>query len=124
MTDETPPPTDEELAAMLTHAMEGREVLSGRGIDVSSFDDVGRLVAEVRRLRAIVSNDAEPSGSKRIGILDEVKRLRARQAQSQIDREQARIIVHGERDQLRRLRSDEWLARAAEGFGLEGFPPT
>jgi hypothetical protein len=53
MTDDSKPVTDEDLDEMVSRAIAARTQLTECGIDVSSLDDVGRLVAEVRRLRGI-----------------------------------------------------------------------
>jgi hypothetical protein len=48
---ESKPLTAEDLDAMLKRATTARELLTDCGMDVTSLDDVERLVAEVRRLR-------------------------------------------------------------------------
>jgi hypothetical protein len=51
MTDQWKPLTDEDLTQILKNAIKGRALLTECGIDVTSFDDVERLVVEVRQLR-------------------------------------------------------------------------
>jgi plasmid replication initiation protein len=50
--NESKPLTAEDLDAMLKRASTAREMLTDCGMDVTSLDDVERLVAEVRRLRS------------------------------------------------------------------------
>jgi hypothetical protein len=51
MTEDAGPLTDEELDEMVKRSITARTLLTECGIDVTSLDDVKRLVAEVRRLR-------------------------------------------------------------------------
>jgi hypothetical protein len=49
--DRSKPLTNEQLDEIVKRAIAARTLLTECGIDVTSLDDVERLVAEVRRLR-------------------------------------------------------------------------
>lgn len=51
MTEDSTPLTAEDLDEMVGRAARARTLLTECGIDVTSLDDVERLVTEVRRLR-------------------------------------------------------------------------
>jgi hypothetical protein len=96
------------------------EIKESDGIAISS-DQAVRLVAEIRRLRSsnLLADDeldavaeGDPAAVQR--IVELARHLLAEKGHIRRQSEQARRVDREERAELQRLRSDDWLQRAAE----------